>query len=137
MASHHFLGTGLLSDALAAAADRPSELLDEIERRVADSGLAVMTRQAVPFPDGGLTLVWVLAESHLVLHHWAAEGYATLDLHICDYRGSNAANARRLVAALRRFCFQPGSDSWHEQHLERPRPLAGIVSGPLPTTALR
>jgi S-adenosylmethionine/arginine decarboxylase-like enzyme len=120
MASHHFLGTGFISDTLAAAAGRPEELLDEIERRVADSGLAVVERRAVPFPGGGLTLVWVLAESHLVLHYWAEEGFATIDLHICDYRGSNAAKARRLVESLRRFCFVEGSDSWHERSLDRP-----------------
>ena len=130
MASHHFLGTGLFSAALAAAARQPEELLERIERLVADNGLAVVARRAVPFPGGGLTLVWVLAESHLVLHHWAREGYATIDLHVCDYRGSNAANARRLVEALRRFCFLEGSDSWHEHRLERPRGLPAAVGQP-------
>jgi len=128
MGSHHYLGTGLFSDALAAAALRPEELLDKIERLVAESGLAVVARRAVPFPGGGLTLVWVLAESHLVLHHWAEEGYATIDLHICDYRGSNAANARHLVESLRRFCFQEASDSWHEHHLDRPSSLPAAAA---------
>ena len=137
MASHHFLGTGLISDDLATAARRPEDLLDEIERRVADNGLAVVERQAVPFPGGGLTLVWVLAESHLVLHYWAAEGFATIDLHICDYRGSNAENARRLVASLRRFCFLEGSDSWHEQRLERPRKPPATAGQGLPAAAPR
>ena len=135
MASHHFLGTGLLSDALAAAAGRPETLLDGIERQVEESGLAVVARQAVPFPGGGLTLVWVLAESHLVLHHWADEGYATIDLHICDFRGSNAANARRLVESLRRFCFQEGSDSWQEHHLEPPRGVRAGAAGRLQPAA--
>lgn len=127
MASHHFLGTGLLSDALATAARQPETLLAEIDRQVASSGLAVVAHQAVPFPGGGATFVWVLAESHLVLHHWAAEGYATIDLHICDYRGSNAEKARRLVDSLRGFCFRGGSDSWHEQRLEPPRKLPAAV----------
>jgi S-adenosylmethionine/arginine decarboxylase-like enzyme len=124
MASHHFLGTGLLSAALAAAADRPDELLDEIGRRIAASDLTVAAYRAVRFPNGGLTLVWVLAESHLVVHHWAAEGYATIDLHVCDYRGSNAVKARRLVDSLRAFCFREGSDTWHEHHLDRPFELS-------------
>lgn len=128
MASHHFLGTGLVSDALAAAARSPDSLLDEVDGLVADSGLEVVAHQLVPFPGGGATLLWVLAESHLVLHHWAEEGYATIDLHICDYRGSNADKARRLVASLRRFCFQAGTDSWHEHRLERPRGLAAAVA---------
>jgi S-adenosylmethionine/arginine decarboxylase-like enzyme len=86
-------------------------------------------RQVVPFPGGGLTLVWVLAESHLVLHHWAEEGYATIDLHICDYRGSNEANAQRLVESLRRFCFLEASDSWHRHRLEQPQHLPAAVRG--------
>jgi S-adenosylmethionine/arginine decarboxylase-like enzyme len=121
MASHHFLGSGLLARAFRAAASDPDEFLGQLERRVRDSGLAAVARQAVPFPDGGLTAVLVLAESHLVIHHWAEEGYATIDLHICDYRGSNAAKARRLVASLRRFCFVDGSDRWQEHQLESPR----------------
>ncbi len=137
MASHHFLGTGLLSDALAAAAADPPALLDEIERRVADSGLTIVARQAVPFPGGGLTLVCVLAESHLVLHYWAVEGYATIDLHICDFRGSNAANARRLVASLRRFCFRKDSDSWHERRLEHPERGPALATDPLRAAAPR
>jgi len=56
-------------------------------------------RFSVVFDNGGLTLVWVLAESHLVLHHWEMEGFATLDLHLCNYRGSNIERARRLVEA--------------------------------------
>ena len=137
MASHHFLGTGFLTDGLAAAASRPEDLLDEIERRVADSGLAVVARQAVPFSDGGLTLVWVLAESHLVLHYWAEESFATIDLHICDYQGSNAGKAQRLVQSLRRFCFLEGSDTWHEHRLERPRKAPRAAAVQLPSAAPR
>ncbi len=135
MASHHFLGTGVISDTLAAAACRPDELLDAVGRLVAGSGLAVVARRAVPFPGGGLTLVWVLAESHLVLHYWAEEGYATVDLHICDYRESNAAKARRLVDSLRHFCFLEGSDSWHEHRLNRPEGLATTAARQLSTAA--
>ena len=69
-------------------------------------------------------LVWVLAESHLVINLWAAEGYATIDLHVCDYRQSNAAAARSLMESLRRLCFAEGSDSWQERRLEPPRRAA-------------
>ena len=97
-----------------------------------------MARQAVPFPEGGLTLVWVLAESHLVIHLWATEGYATIDLHVCDYRESNAAAARALVESLRRLCFAEGSDSWQERRLEPPRwaaPGAGAAPDGCPSIA--
>ena len=75
----------------------------------------------VKFPDGGLTLVWVLAESHLVLHYWGAEGFATIDLHICDYRDSNRAKAQRLVETLESSCFLPGTAQWHEISVAEPQ----------------
>ena len=60
------------------------------------------------------------AESHLVLHHWAEEGYATIDLHVCDYRESNAAKAGLLIESLAGFCFQPGTENRNEIHLQEP-----------------
>ena len=82
-----------------------------------------MAQQAVPFAGGGLTLVWVLAESHLVLHLWPEEGYATVDLHVCDYRESNAAKARRLREELARLCFAAGSGEWQEMAVGESAPL--------------
>lgn len=120
MSSHHFLGTGNLSQGFRTEASRPERLLETIAGLVTDAGLGVMSRQAVPFPGGGLTLVWVLAESHLVIHHWPEEGYATIDLHVCDYTGSNALKARRLVRALEEHCFAAGSARWNELELEAP-----------------
>ena len=120
MSSHHFLGNGNHAEGFRQAALRPKGLLDDVERLVIDSGLGVMSKQAVPFPGGGLTLVWVLAESHLVIHHWPEEGYATIDLHICDYKSSNRLKARRLLRALDGFCFVEGSANWSELELDAP-----------------
>jgi S-adenosylmethionine/arginine decarboxylase-like enzyme len=128
MASHHFIGTGLVSEQLAAAAADTGRLVRRVGYIVADCGLLVIADRAVRFDNGGLTLVWVLAESHLVLHHWAEEGFATLDLHVCDYHESNARKARRLVERLRSFCFESGSDRWHELEVEDPRPVAADPS---------
>ncbi len=121
MSSHHFLGAGALSEGLEAAASKaPEKLLARVAELVEASEMKVVGRQLVAFENGGMTLVWVLAESHLVLHCWAAEGYATIDLHVCDYRRSNAAKAVDLRRRLDEFCFAPGSSDWRELHLERP-----------------
>lgn len=112
MTAHHFVGEGGYSAALRAAAGDAAGLLAEVSARVDAAGLQVMAEQAVPFPGGGATLVWVLAESHLVLHLWPEEDHVTIDLHICDYRSENEARARRLRDALDHFCFAPGSSSW-------------------------
>ena len=114
MLSHHFIGTGLFSERLRVGQREPQRLLARVKQRVSDCGLEVVAQQAVPFAGGGLTLVWVLAESHLVLHLWPEEGYATVDLHVCDYRESNAEKARRLREELERLCFGAGSGEWRE-----------------------
>ena len=119
MASHHFIGTGSLSGTLTAAAENPARLLAAMGELVEAEGLSVVADQSATFDNGGLTLVWVLAESHLVLHVWAQEGFATLDLHVCDYHASNAAKAQRLVASLSSFCFA-AAGHWHEVHLQDP-----------------
>ncbi len=86
------------------------------------------------FDNEGLTLVWVLAESHLVMHLWPEQGYATLDLHVCDYNGSNRDAAHALVERLTAYCYVDGSESWREMELEPP----GLVAdGRVTTAAIR
>ena len=114
MTAHHFVGEGGYSEGLRAAAGDAAGLLRAVTAQVDAAGLQVMAEQAVPFPGGGATLVWVLAESHLVLHLWPEEDHVTIDLHICDYRAENEARARRLRDALDLFCFAPGSSTWCE-----------------------
>ena len=114
MTAHHFVGEGDFSDRLQAACGDPPSLLGVVAAAVREAGLQVVADQAVPFTGGGATLVWVLAESHLVLHLWPELGRATLDLHVCDYRDSNRVKARRLRDALAALCFAPGSAAWRE-----------------------
>ena len=120
--SHHFVGTGPFSNGLRVGRRDPPRLLALIAERVVDCGLEVVAETAVPFDNGGLTLVWVLAESHLVLHVWPEQGCATVDLHVCDYNTSNAEKARRLRHELAEMCFAQGSGQWREM----------VVGGSLP-----
>ena len=122
--AHHFIGAGAFSDGLRATGDAREQLLAAVAARVRAAGLQVVAEHAVPFPAGGATLVWVLAESHLVLHLWPEHDLATVDLHVCDYRDGNAARARRLRDALDALCFAPGSSTWRELAVGEPR-LAG------------
>ena len=127
MISHHFVGTGEASAELSRTARNPEGLLDQIAGIVVETGLGVVSRLAVPFDSGGLTLVWVLAESHLVLHYWPEEATATVDLHVCDYRQSNAARARDLVTRLAALLFEVDSDRWQSFEVGRQAP-AGTVT---------
>ena len=110
MISHHFIGTGVWSEALCLAQDNAAQVLAEVTAQVQACHLHVVATQAVPFTPGGLTLVWVLAESHVVLHIWPELRSATLDLHICNYGTSNAANARALRDRLAATYFATGGD---------------------------
>lgn len=114
MASHHFIGTGRLAESSGIRADEISTLVSKVSALIDGSGLKVMADRSVEFDNGGATVVWVLAESHLVVHLWKEEGYATLDLHICDYQEDNAQAAKRLQSRLNGYCFAPGSESWRE-----------------------
>jgi S-adenosylmethionine/arginine decarboxylase-like enzyme len=120
MGSHHFIGTGAISARLRKEAGDPDALLEQIAAQVRESGLGVVAQQAVRFEGGGLTLVWVLSESHLVVHYWAEEGFATIDLHVCDYKKANHERARRLADSLAALCFTPGSERWQTLHVEPP-----------------
>lgn len=120
MDSHHFIGVGLLSQALKEGAANPESIANHISQMVVDRGLGIVSQKTVNFDNAGVTLVWVLAESHLVVHIWTEEGFATIDLHVCDYRASNLKRAQQLKVALDEFCFGSEESKWHEFSLPQP-----------------
>ena len=62
-------------------------------------GGTVLDASHVTFPNGAVTLVLILAESHLAIHTWPEENLIAVDLFSC---GSIAAErvAGELIAAL-------------------------------------
>lgn len=89
-----------------------------------------MSDNITGFGNGGATLVWVLAESHVVLHLWYEEGFATVDIHVCDYTSSNAAKAADLKQRMQELCFDAGECRWEE--LLIPHPSQASVMGAVP-----
>jgi S-adenosylmethionine/arginine decarboxylase-like enzyme len=120
MHSHHFIGVGLLSQKLKQGSVDPDLLLEDVSQIIEACDLQIVSRDAVRFENGGATLVWILAESHLVIHFWTDEGFATIDLHVCDYQASNLERAARLKKALSEFCFDMAEATWHELMLPQP-----------------
>jgi S-adenosylmethionine decarboxylase len=75
-----------------------AELLTAAARRaVAAGGGHVLDEALVRFPNGAVTLVLVLAESHLSLHTWPEERLVAVDLFSCG-----AIDAARVVDELLR-----------------------------------
>ncbi len=60
------------------------ERLAELARSAVDAGGGhVLDETAVVFPNGAVTLVLVLAESHLSVHTWPEEHLVAVDLFSC------------------------------------------------------
>ena len=55
----------------------------------------VLDTSHVVFPNGAITLVLILAESHLAIHTWPEENLAAVDLFTCG-----AIDADRILAEL-------------------------------------
>src|SRR5580704_14872193 len=67
---------------------------------VAAGGGHVLDASHVIFPNGAITLVLILAESHLSIHTWPEEDLIAIDLFSCGAIDGQAVLAR-LVSELR------------------------------------
>lgn len=102
--SHHFLAVGALSSSMLHDLDNGTTI-HVITRMITSCNMHVLSTNEAHFAGDGRTIVWILAESHLVIHVWRVEGFVTLDLHICDYQRSNERNANNLLAKIENYCF--------------------------------
>jgi len=98
-----FAGSHLIIDLFEA------EQLDDIEhieatmrQCVTEAGATLLHIHLHPFePNGGISGVAVLAESHISIHSWPEKGYAALDVFMCG-----DAEPQRCVEVLRK-AFKP------------------------------
>ena len=98
-----FAGTHLIVDLIGA--ERLDDL-DHIEQTLRDcveaAGATLLHIHLHHFtPNGGVSGVAVLAESHISIHSWPECGYAALDVFMCG-----AAAPERTIEVLRR-AFRP------------------------------
>jgi S-adenosylmethionine decarboxylase len=99
-----YAGTHLIIDLIQA--ERLDEL-DHIEqtlrRCVDEAGATLLHIHLHHFtPNGGVSGVAVLAESHISIHSWPEYGYAALDVFMCGH-----ANPRASIDVLKE-AFSPG-----------------------------
>ncbi len=70
---------------------------------VGAGGGHVLGQSLVVFPNAAVTLVLILAESHLSIHTWPEEGLVAIDLFSCGaIDGDRVVQELRLQLALRR-----------------------------------
>lgn len=117
--THMAQGTHLTADLAGCRADHP--WMTQIEAlqagclaAVAAVGLHAVGQCFHGFspaggePQGGVTGVVLLAESHLAVHTWPERGVVTLDVFVCNLLSDNAARAQGLLDALIEG-FQPSA----------------------------
>ncbi len=75
----------LLVDAYGCSADLNDDvfLLNLLERAAEAARSHVVERVVHKYPKEGVTVILILAETHLSVHTWPEHGYAAVDVFIC------------------------------------------------------
>lgn len=98
-----FAGTHLIIDLVGASRlDDLPHVRETLREAVDVSGATLLHMHLHHFsPNGGVSGVAVLAESHISIHTWPERGYAALDVFMCG-----DAKPHKAIAVLRRG-FRP------------------------------
>ena len=106
-----FAGTHLLLDLWGASNLMDPELIDRALRDAAEAANATILHSHFHHfgPDGGVSGVVVLAESHISIHTWPERDFAAVDIFMCG-----ACDPYRSLPALKEV-FRPKSILLAEQ----------------------
>ena len=106
-----FAGMHLLVDLWGASNLSNPELIDQALRNAAEAaGATILHSHFHHFsPNGGVSGVLVLAESHISIHTWPERNFAAIDIFMCG-----ACNPHDSIPALKE-AFQPRSINLGEQ----------------------
>jgi S-adenosylmethionine decarboxylase len=98
----HLLGD--LAECAVATACLGDEawLKDLVVREVRGAGLTVVGTAFHSFTPEGVTGCVLLAESHVCIHTWPTEAYASMDIYVCNHTQDNSHLARRVFDAIAR-----------------------------------
>ena len=80
------------------------------------AGLSAVGERFHQFAPHGVTGTVLLAESHLAIHTWPENRFASVDVFVCNFRSDNTAKAQQLFQSLR-HALQPARV--HEQAIRR------------------
>jgi len=98
----HFLASYLNCN--SAAIENTNGLLEAMDEAVKASGATILDRTYYIFPPNGMTLVYLLSESHASIHTYPEKGACFVDLFTC---GENCS-AKEFDRLLREY-LQPAT----------------------------
>jgi S-adenosylmethionine decarboxylase len=90
-----------------------ADFLDLLRQAVQTVGLQLVNETAFTFQPQGVSVVVLLAESHVALHFWPELGKATVDIHVCDVHQDNRAKAQRLADLVAAALSDNPQAAWH------------------------
>ena len=110
-----FAGTHLLIDLWGASNLSDPNLIDAALRHAAEqAGATILHSHFHHFtPNGGVSGVVVLAESHISIHTWPERGFAAIDIFMCG-----ACDPHDAIPVLRK-AFTPGRVELNEERRGR------------------
>lgn len=94
----HFLASYLNCD--FGAISNLDRLIEAMDEAVVASGANILNKTAHVFPPNGLTLTYLLAESHASLHTYPEHGACFVDLFTCGTQCSSEKFHKALKAYL-------------------------------------
>ncbi|MBI4346312.1 MAG: adenosylmethionine decarboxylase [Elusimicrobia bacterium] len=97
LARHHVIE---LEGCDARRSDDPARIGAALRRLCAEAALHVVRRVKHEFTPHGLTVLFVLRESHLAYSSWPERRYAVLDLFLCAATPGLAKAIARFARAL-------------------------------------
>ena len=75
-----------LADCGNLATLKPEEVTATFGAALRRAGATIVHELSHTFPDAGLTCVFILSESHAVLHTWPETGTVNIDIFSCSTR---------------------------------------------------
>ena len=98
----------LMVDAYGCSADLNDDrfLLDLLERAAEAARSRVVEKVVHKYPHRGVTVILILAETHLSVHTWPEHGYAAVDVFICGEGRDPHAAWEVLKEGLRPASFE-------------------------------
>ncbi|MCL5017320.1 MAG: S-adenosylmethionine decarboxylase [Patescibacteria group bacterium] len=79
--------------------------LASLKRRAGDiirsAGFKIVRSCGHKFGDGGVSLLFIVSESHVAIHTWPEDKALNIDIFFCDYTKNNLKKSERAFRSFR------------------------------------